>query len=92
MLEWCFRHCKTGVLDSCRVWGSPAEWRVVLLAALPLQERKNSTCKEKQSPSIPERAPVFSSAVAQDPHSGHAFSCDASLGWFCSPAEGELRR
>ena len=48
MLGWCFRHWDTGVLDSCHIWDSHAEQRVALLAVLPLQERKNSTCKEKQ--------------------------------------------
>lgn len=48
VLGWCFRHWDTGVLDSCHIWDSHAEQRVALLAALPLQERKNSTCKEKQ--------------------------------------------
>lgn len=48
VLGWCFRHWDTGVLDSCHIWDSHAEQRVALLAALPLQERNNSTCKEKQ--------------------------------------------
>ena len=64
MLGRCFWHWETGILDSGNVQDSPTEWSIALLPAVARQERKRSTCREKQSPSVPERAPVSSCTLS----------------------------
>lgn len=64
MLGRCFWHWETGILDSGNVQDSPTERRIALLPSVALQETQRSTCIEKQSPGVPERAPVSSCTLS----------------------------